>query len=259
MEADQIDIYSFLVAGTLILLLLFCFIVVFLFLYKNRQQKHRYELRAMEDRYGKEILLAQLEIREQTLKYISEELHDNLGQVLSLVALHLSTLELEVSPAGIPKVGLIADLVHKAVADLRNLSRSLDADKIGQEGLVEVIRFELDILGKSGRYQVAFRIQGEQRRMDPAREIVLFRIVQEVLNNFIKHARATVLEVSVVFSEQDLTLILADNGVGFDPGAVGTGGAGLSNMRHRAALIGAGLRVSSAPGQGTRTTINLTI
>ena len=259
MDSDQIDIYSFLVVGTLVLLTLFCFIVVFLFLYKNRQSKHRYEIRAMEDRYGREILVAQLEIREQTLKYISQELHDNLGQVLSLAILHLSALELNDTRASMERIDLISDLVRKAISDLRNLSRSLDADKIEQGGLIEVLRFEMDILRKAGLYEVSFDLIGEEKRIVSSREIVLFRIVQEVLNNFIRHAQATRVGMTVIYGEASITVTVSDNGIGFDTTQVrdrsAPGGAGLPSMQKRTALIKGRLSIESHPGQGTRTEI----
>jgi two-component system, NarL family, sensor kinase len=121
------DIYVMMMGVTALILLLTGFIVVFVFMYRNRQVRHRQELKAERERYDHEMLKTQLEIREQTLKNLSEEIHDNVGQVLSLAVMNLSAIDFSnISNAEI-KVDNITQLVKKAVADLRNLSRALDS------------------------------------------------------------------------------------------------------------------------------------
>ena len=262
MQKDNTDIIIIIISATIALLILLTFIIVFMFIYKNRQARNDLELKGVEEKYNQEILKTQLEIREQTLKNISEEIHDNMGQVLSLVVLNLSSVEFEDPAAAASKVERSTHLVKKVITDLRNLSRSLDSENIVKVGLTTVIRYELEMLDKTGLYHTSFKQSGQEQRLAPSREIIVYRIVQESLNNVIRHARATEVEVGVLFSETQLTIVITDNGSGFDtaslgPGAVSGNGAGLKNMKNRALLIGANLSINSVPSYGTRITMTI--
>ena len=113
MLKDNTDIIILIISATVALLILLTFIIVFMFIYKNRQARNDLVLKGVEEKYNQEILKTQLEIREQTLKNISEEIHDNMGQVLSLVVLNLSSVEFEDPPAAASKVERSTHLVKK--------------------------------------------------------------------------------------------------------------------------------------------------
>jgi two-component system, NarL family, sensor kinase len=257
MATENHDIFFMIIGGTIVLVLLLCFIVSFLFVYKARQERHKREMQEIKKQYDQEILKTELEIKEQTLKNISEEIHDNVGQVLSLAVLNLSALEFKDAEKASQKVDNITRLVEKAVADLRNLSKTMDASNIAQVGLAAIIQFELEMLEKTGMYKTTFTLSGAEKRLTGSREIVIYRIVQESLNNVMKHAQATSVEVAIVFSETHLVIDMADNGRGFDitntnKGTIRGNGAGIKNMTSRAALIGGELTVKSVPSSGTR-------
>jgi len=257
MATDNHDIFFMIIGGTIVLVLLLCFIVSFLFVYKARQERHKREMQEIKKQYDQEILKTELEIKEQTLKNISEEIHDNVGQVLSLAVLNLSALEFKDANKASQKVDNITRLVEKAVADLRNLSKTMDASNIAQVGLAAIIQFELEMLEKTGMYKTAFNLLGTEKRLTGSREIVIYRIVQESLNNVMKHAEATSVEVALVFSDACLVIDVADNGRGFNmahtnKGTMSGNGAGLKNMTSRAALIGGELTIKSVPSYGTR-------
>ncbi|MDP4261150.1 MAG: sensor histidine kinase [Bacteroidota bacterium] len=238
------------------LLILLFFIVSFLFIYKNRQVRHRAEMESVKEKYNQEILKTQLEIREQTMKNISEEIHDNVGQVLSLVVLSLSAIELNDTTKAAAKIESTTKLVEKVVSDLRNLSKTLDADNVANVGLVAIIKFELELLEKTGVYRTLFRLSGTEKKLNGSKEIVLYRIIQESLNNIIKHAKATMIKISLDFSDTQLQVEITDDGKGFDAGDSGEknmhrSGAGIKNMKKRANLIGGSLAVKSVPSMGT--------
>jgi len=250
------------IGGTIVLLLLLCFIILFLFVYKARQERHKRDMQEIKKQYDQEILKTQLEIKEQTLKNISEEIHDNVGQVLSLAVLNLSALEFKDAEKASQKVDNITRLVEKAVSDLRNLSKTMDASNITQVGLTAIIQFELEMLEKTGMYKTAFALSGIERRLTASREIVIYRIVQESLNNVMKHAQATSVEMALAFSETHLVIDLADNGRGFDvadinKGTIRRNGAGIKNMTSRAALIGGELTIKSVPSFGSRVILSI--
>src|SRR5580698_3870833 len=93
MGNNNADIVIIIISATVVLFILLTFIIVFIFMYKSRQARNELEIKGIEEKYNQEILKTQLEIQEQTLKNISEEIHDNMGQVLSLVVLNLSAIE----------------------------------------------------------------------------------------------------------------------------------------------------------------------
>jgi signal transduction histidine kinase len=103
---------------------------------------------------------------------------------------------------------------------------------------------------------VSLKVLGQERRLSPERELLLFRIVQEALRNVAKHAEATKAEVEVNFNEDKVTITVSDNGKGFEPpeslGALPlTGKLGLAGMQERVQLLGGNLRLESQPGKGT--------
>jgi len=270
MGTNNGDIILIIVSSTIVLLILLVFIIIFLFIYKKRQAMSRLEIKGITERYNHEILRTQLEIQEQTLKNISQEIHDNMGQVLSLVVLNLSSVECGDPIVAGAKIESSTNLVKKVIRDLRNLSRTLDADNMAKVGLPAIIRHELEMLDKTGAYRTSYTQTGPERRLDASREIVAYRIVQESLNNIIKHALATAVEIGLAFSDQQLVIEVADNGRGFDLADAGSAtlqangsgmppsnGAGIKNMKSRAQLINAELAISSVPSTGTRIRLTL--
>jgi signal transduction histidine kinase len=262
MGSSNNDIYVMIISVTLVLLIILVFIVSFLFIYKSRQVKHQAEMESVKEKFNQEILKTQLEIKEQTLKNIAEEIHDNVGQVLSLVVLNLSAVELDDVSKAAAKIESTTKLVEKAVADLRNLSKTMDADNIANVGLVAITKFELDMLERTGVYKVACIVLGEEKRLDIQRELVLYRIIQESLNNIIKHAKAGFINIILKFSPTQLDIEIKDDGIGFNitenkRNNIYTTGAGIKNMEKRVNLIGGSFDIKSMPLAGT--TILITI
>jgi len=256
------DIYIMVISGTVVLFIVLCFLVSFFMSYRNRQTRYEMEVKAMKEQYDQEILRTQLEIKEQTLKNISEEIHDNVGQVLSLAILNLSAIELADREKAALKIERITDLVKKGVSDLRDLSKALDPDNITNVGLAAIIRFELDMLEKTGVYRTTFSVVGREEKLAAAREIVVYRIVQESLNNIMKHARGTEVEIRLAYTDEQLVISIADNGKGFEASMLETNdvhqiGAGIRNMKNRAILIGGMLEVKSVPLKGTQVAVTI--
>jgi len=262
MGSSDNDIFVMIITVTIVLVILLAFIVSFISMYRSRQMKHRLEMESVKEQYNQEILKTQLEIKEQTLKNISEEIHDNVGQVLSLAVLSLSAIELDDTEKAADKIESITKLVEKAVADLRNLSKTLDSDNIANLGLATIIKFEMDLLEKTGVYKTSFELNGEEKKLSGEKEIVLYRIIQESLNNIIKHAKASFIKIVLSFSDSQLNIEIADDGSGFERVDVGErniylNGAGIKNMQRRANLIGGCFDIKSVPSSGT--TISLKV
>jgi len=141
----------------------------------------------MSIQFAQTLLQSKLEIQEQTFHDISQELHDNIGQVLSLVSIHLNTLDPGPDAA---KITLMDELLGKVITDLRNLSHSLDADFIRDNGWIGPVQKLLENLKNSGKFTTTVTIDEELPPLGTEKPIILFRMIQEVIQNIIKHAAA---------------------------------------------------------------------
>lgn len=252
------ELYFVTIIGILLGLMLVGFIVGILILYKRRQREQDQEMARVKDMYEKEVLHSQLEIQENTFRSISQELHDNIGQLLSVVKLSLSTLPLEKDHKAAPLVSHSQKVLNKAIIDLSNITKSLYTDRITDTGLAESISYELQAVKNTGMYETQFVVAGNEFRLPEKTEIFLFRMFQEMLNNIIKHSAATHIMVSLTYNP-DITFVMSveDNGRGFDVEKVRASmssgkGVGLKSMFNRAKLMGAELKVVSNFNKGTR-------
>lgn len=263
MQANN-DVLIMVITGTIVLVIMIVFIISFLMMYKHRQVRHQLEMDAINERFNQEILRTQLEIKEQTLKNLSEEIHDNVGQVLSLAVMSLSSIELTNTDKAAQKIENTTTLVKKAVSDLRNLSKTMDAENVTSGGLVPVIKFALDVIEKSGVHKTSFICSGKEKRLGNQKEVIVYRMIQEALNNIIKHAKADFIIISLNFKSSEIQIEIADNGIGFDAEQnkgkeISRSGAGLNNIKRRVGILGGTLDIKGVPGSGTNLFITVPI
>jgi two-component system, NarL family, sensor kinase len=259
MFTDKQEEYYSIILFTLFALLLITVIIISAILYHNRQRKHKQEKMKMKTEFDQALLLTQVEIQEQTLKNISEEIHDNVGQILSLAKLHLNTFPPMADTSIKNKLDEAVKLVSKAINDLRNLSRSLHGEKITDIGLQEAITGELNVLQNTGQFATRLVSNGKEYKLDNKKEMVLFRIVQEALHNAEKHSGASELWVEIQYTPTLFSLSVCDNGKGFDAASLNAvqKGIGLKSMQNRATLIGGKLNVRSSAGSGACINVEL--
>ena len=257
------EIYFVIIIGIILGLLLVGFIVTTLFLYKRRQQRQEQEMAIIKDKYEKEVLRSQLEIQENTFKTISQELHDNIGQMLSVVKLSLSAMNIEKEHPAYELAKHSGQVLNKAILDLSDLTKSMHTDRITDVGLVESIRFELAAIKNMGLLQVRFLVTGTEFQLPEQKAIFLFRIFQEILNNILKHSKASLVTVGLNYlSDDTFVLEVEDNGVGFNElekqqSVLSSKGVGLKSMVNRAQLIGADISIKGGIGKGARIVIKL--
>lgn len=244
---------SLIIFVSVFLLLVAIGIIALVLVYQKRQTQFINEKKQLKTAFEKEMLEAQLEIQEQTLKHISQEIHDNIGQTLSLAKLNLATINLEKSTGPADKIANTKELVTKAIGDLRILSKTLHTEAILSAGLLKAIEMELALISKTALFKTSFSITGTPAVLDGQKELILFRTVQEALNNSIKHSGASLIQIIVSYSPQQLQVSVQDNGKGFNRVLEEAGierGSGLRNMQNRAKLIGGDL-VIDAKASGT--------
>lgn len=243
----------------LVFILLTCVVVSIVLFYQKKKFQHRQQMTAAEQQYTESLLQTRLEIQEQTFQNISQEIHDNIGQVLSLVKINMITVDLNKAPEAKVKLQASVTLVAKAIRDLRDLSKSLNPDFISNLGLPMAVEQQLDIMGKTGVYKTHMEVAGEVYKMEAAKELVVFRVIQELLNNIIKHADATEVQVMMQYDNDKLQITVKDNGSGFDyQNTLQVGkGQGLQNILKRIQLINGTTHCTSAIAQGATTVIEI--
>ena len=250
-ENKGTDIVVSVIAISIFVLLLMIAVVMILRIYIRRKNKMILEKQMMAVQFEQTLLQSQLEIQEQTFKYISGELHDNVNQVLSLVRINLNTLQTSEGE----KIERMDELLGKAITDLRQLSHSLDADQIRNVGWTDPVLKIFRSLETSGSYKINVQIAENTPTIESEKGIILFRILQEAINNIIRHSNATQIYFTTRNENNALTIELADNGRGFDM-AIAKQGLGLRNLVSRAKMIDANLLVNSTPGSGTSVIIS---
>jgi signal transduction histidine kinase len=193
----------------------------------------------------------QIEIREQTLRNISWELHDNIGQLLTLAKIQLHQL------AGSSEdISGVSETISKSLTELRALSKLINPDALKNIMLPEALSLEVARFNRLNFIEATLSIEGEEKLIDDKAEIILFRILQEFFSNTIKHAKASKLDVMLTYTDEKLTIIAKDNGKGFDKSKENRNkGIGLQNMKSRGKLIGAEIELESELEKGTQLTI----
>lgn len=203
------------------------------------------------------MLQSKIEIQEQAFNNISRELHDNIGQQLSLAKLNLGTLkEIHHTPDK-EKIESAKELVSSSIYQIRSISKTLLGEKVSSMGIAEAIKNEVERINKLGMLNLNISFSGDHFSLGDQKEIILFRMVQEALNNIIKHAAASVVNIYLDGGAEDLKICIQDNGKGFKLAVEKASGIGLMNMKNRAHTIGADLLIETAPGQGTLIKISL--
>ena len=196
-----------------------------------------------------------LKTSENTFQNISREIHDNIGQKLTLAKLHLNAILFsnhEISDSVQDVVGLISESLN----DLRDISRSLSSEVIMNSGLIKALEHEVSLISKTSHFQIALQILGDPEYLNAEKELVIFRIIQEALTNVIKHADASSVIIELSYGNTSLTVTMQDDGKGFDAEHAEQSN-GLNNMKNRTDFLQGNFYIDSKPGQGTKITIDI--
>jgi signal transduction histidine kinase len=258
MSYSRIEETIFITFITIFILVMISFIIIILFFVQKRQKGFTNDLLAVKANYDRELYKAQLEIQEQTFQEIAREIHDNVGQILSLAKMGLGTLDLERKDEAKESITEISDILEKALDDLRHLSRTMNAEIIKKGGLKKSIEMQVGYIQRGGKFNIQLDVKGDAIILNETKEIILFRIVQEAVNNIIRHSGATDICVSLCYSKEFLRLQIHDNGKGFNLNEQISGSnhvSGIYNMQHRAKLIQAEFEMVSKIGTGTSITV----
>jgi signal transduction histidine kinase len=240
------------ILGTLILVFFAFSLIIFLIIHKRKQYRNQLEKQQMENRYQTQLLQTQLEVQEQSFKYFSEEIHDNVGQLLSIIKLQLFKIANSSSEeATIHDARSSIELVGKAITDLRNISHTLNSSFIDKAGLCAAIEKEMGYIRSAKEIDCHLHKTGDEYNLSPDRELLVFRIIQEAMANAIKHAAPNKIAIYLSYNPQKITVEIKDDGSGFNTAEYDKPGIGLNNMLVRAGMLNGTLNINSAKGTGT--------
>ncbi len=258
------DIVNVVILGTLGMLLLATSIVAFVFIYQKKLIERDLKIQKMQAEYQKDLLKATIEAQEKERKRISQDLHDDIGAMLSTIKLSLVGLKrganLDEKQSG--RLQNTKELIDETVGNVRRLSRDLLPATLDEFGLIYALDQLFDKIKSNTILQVKFEHPKKLQRMEKIVELALYRIVQELCNNIIKHAHASAVHVLVDQTDDNFKIVVIDNGDGFPNLSPGVPkkkslGLGLKNIESRLSMINATISYDLAPEKGTKVCINM--
>ena len=230
-------------------------IAFFVVIYLKRQIEFKKQTEQLRTNYQNELIKSQLEMQEQTFHTISQEIHDNVGQLLSLAKVQLNILY-ETTKENKELLHEAKENIGKAITDLRDIAKSLSNDWLQQITLEEAIQQEVDKLNRGKLFVIQVLFKGEAKGLSNQKKLIAFRVVQESMQNIIKHAKAQVVKINMINHEKNFKICICDDGIGFDVN-ISNNGLGLKNIINRTSLAGGIASISSILGNGSEIKINI--
>ncbi|MCM5663307.1 sensor histidine kinase [Galbibacter mesophilus] len=253
MENEK-EVISLIIYVSVLIVILIVFVVTFFLAYQRRKTELLIEKADQLRKFELELSKAQTEIQEQTFKNISWELHDNIGQLLSVAKMQLNMLQYDLPEEKRKGFEEASNVLGQGLKELRQLSHTLNTDFVSKIGLQESIENEINRFKRLNFLNIEYEVEGEPYNIDKKDEIIIFRIYQECFSNVVKYSKASVLKILLKYSDSELFVSATDNGVGFDAASENEG-TGLMNMRKRAELIGADFSIKTQKDEGVSVTL----
>lgn len=263
--------------------------ITFVVQYKNKKRENQTKLAQQQILHQKELLSTEMEIQSQTMQHIGREIHDNVGQKLTLASLYIQQLAYETiksrqnkngneyahdsfitnknkldpdenKTSGIyEKIENIGEIINQSLKELRHLSKSLTDNTIENGNIVDLFRQEFAKIEDLKKYKVNLDITNEDLTLPYQIKSVMVRVAQEFLQNSMKYANCKTLSILVTKHDNELKIVLSDDGIGFDVEKNKESGIGLVNMKKRVELIGGRYFLQSKKNEGTTLTIEISI
>ncbi len=237
------------IISTILVCLITLALITLFVVFQKRKNKLLIEREENRKRFEREIAETQIEIREETLRNISWELHDNIGQLLTLAKIQLQNATKD-------NIKEVSDTLSLGLKEVRALSKLINPEAIKNIELKEAIQLEVDRFNRLNFIESSLEVKGKEKKINDKSSIIIFRILQEFFSNTIKHSKASTLKVILDYTDERLLISASDNGVGFLQVEKLNKGIGLQNIKSRAKLIGAEAIFTSQKNKGTSLSIS---
>lgn len=228
-------------------------ILILLLLKQRSKIKQNKIIDALSRDYEKALLNSKIEIQENTANYVAREIHDNIGSLTTLIILNLSAIDFENIEHAKIKISQTKEIAKEANEKLRNLSVALNSETTLSDGFGNSLTQYLSKIQKTEIFKIDIEFNKHDIRFNIGKEIMLYRICQEIINNIIKHSKAQHIKVLISYSQNNLNVKIEDDGIGFDIIQIKNSekGIGLKNIMARAKIINASVEITSEIGKGT--------
>jgi len=260
MQSETTQIAILIAVATLIFLLMPIFLIMYIRSYNRHKKNHILEKDNMRRKFESEMLQTRIEVQDKTMQTIATELHDNIGQLLSLTTLTLNSVNLDNSEKAAQKIENSLSLVNKSIKELRELAKLLHGEQIVESGIGNAIQQEINWLEKTGTFELSVSNQlFDLKETSPDKDLIILRLLQEIINNIIKHAQATIINFHFYYKDHILHFNVKENGVGFDyeQTKAKKSGMGLNSISKRIEMINGKLVLNSTPHNGTNILIEI--
>jgi two-component system NarL family sensor kinase len=262
MDSARIQLYLVIAVAIVAMMLMAGAIILFVVFYQKRMITEQLKRQALEFDYQQRMLQAELESQETERRKVAEDLHDSIGGMLSTIRVGMFSLaKLLPDPKSMEETKQMLD---DTITSVRRISRDLMPSTLEKFGIIQAIKELCERFHSTSRIPIHFHDPDQFPIIDQQRQLMIYRIVQELLNNSIKHAKASQINVTLNATEHDIKLIVEDDGVGFDPvfqqsDASSGKGLGLFNIQNRAKILGGQLDFLKNGEKGSRTVLIMPI
>jgi two-component system, NarL family, sensor kinase len=258
-QSQTVEIYLIVGVAIIAMLLMSGAIIIFVVFYQKRMIKEQLKRQALEYEFQQKMLQAELESQETERRRLAADLHDSIGGMLSTIRVGMSTVAKQLTnPQSMDQTKQMLD---DTITSVRRISRDLMPSTLEKFGLSHALAELCERFQNTSQIAIEYHEQGDLGLLEKNRQLMIFRIVQELLNNAIKHAQATRISVDVKL-QQTLIIAVEDDGVGFDAEAIkndaqGGRGLGLFNIENRARLLGGKVEYLKPAKNGSKTLLTL--
>jgi signal transduction histidine kinase len=258
-KSQTVDIYFILFMGTAGMLML-AFAAIFLFVvYYKRNIRAKEEMHEMETHHQQRLIFSNLQTLEDERKRFAEDLHDEVGASLSAIRLHASRIETESKEEDTrTRLKDVKEIIDQAMASTRRISHNMLPPGLELFGLAKITADLAIQISKANTIEVKVAPSSKSiPRLDYKTELMLYRVLQELINNTLKHAEASLIQINFSSDAKQYYIYYADNGKGFDTTSVRYNGLGLRNLESRIKMVNGTYSFSTAPGKGLE--VNMSI
>lgn len=241
------------IIGSLALFLLALSIFIFFVIYQKRLMAKELEVNNIKTEQQKELLRVSLLVQERERKRLAEDLHDEIGAMLSAIKINLSRFEKSApSEASRQITAELRENLDNVIYYIRRITRSMLPPALEKFGVGKALNDMILWLNKTETFDITFQEYGDVKRFDLDREMAVFRIFQELLTNSVNYSDASSMDITFRYSDEYLCAVLQDNGIGYNISEARGKGLGLQNIEGRANAINARLKLKSKPGKGAK-------
>jgi len=228
-------------------------IFIFIREYKLKKKEHSAMLSHQQSAHQKELLSTQVEIQEQTMQHIGREIHDNIGQKLTLASLYIQQLAFESTLSDIKESSEnINNIINQSLEELRELSKTLTDNSVETNSIYKLLNMEYLKIKELKNFEVNFNCSNKKMALPYQLKTILVRITQEFIQNSIKHSKCKMITIELNELDDKIYLKLSDDGIGFNIAKIHLNGIGISNMKKRTEMLGGNFDLRSTLQTGTQ-------